>query len=77
MKTQQDLCSICNQILESDSNIRFVGIPNKMGKQIVSRYRSGLMLLLTEQEIEMLTIESVLRMKTRKDFESKLGKPIY
>jgi hypothetical protein len=77
MKTQQDLCSICNQILESDSNIRFVGIPNKMGKQIVSRYRSGLMLLLTEQEIEMLAIESVLRMKTRKDFESKLGKPIY
>jgi hypothetical protein len=48
-----------------------------MGKQIVSRYRSGLMLLLTEQEIEMLAIESVLRMKTRKDFESKLGKPIY
>jgi hypothetical protein len=77
MKTQEDLYSICNQILESDSYIRFVGIPNKMGKQIVSRYRIGLMLLLTEQEIEMLAIESVLRMRTRKDFESKLGKPIY
>jgi hypothetical protein len=25
----------------------------------------------------MYAIESVLRMKTRKDFESKLGKPIY
>jgi len=25
----------------------------------------------------MLAIESVLRMNTRKDFESKLGKPIY
>ena len=25
----------------------------------------------------MLAIQSVLRMNTRKDFESKLGKPIY
>jgi hypothetical protein len=72
-----DLHSLCNCILESDNAIRFVGIPNKMGKQIVSSYRAGLVSLLTPQEIEMFAIESVLRMNTRKDFESKLGKPIY
>ena len=72
-----DLHSLCNRILESDDAIRFVGIPNKMGKQIVSSYRAGLVPLLTPQEIEMFAIESVLRMNTRKDFESKLGKPIY
>jgi hypothetical protein len=77
MKTEEDLCRLCNQILESDSSVRFVGIPNKMGRQIVSSYRNGLTLLLTPQEIEMFAIESVLRMNTRKDFESKLGKPIY
>jgi hypothetical protein len=33
--------------------------------------------LLTTEETEKLAIESVLRMNTRKDFESKLGKPIY
>jgi len=54
-----------------------VGIPNKIGKQIVSGYRVGLVPLLIPQEIEMLAIQSVLRMNTRKDFESKLGKPIY
>jgi hypothetical protein len=48
-----------------------------MGRQIVSSYRNGLTPLLTPQEIEMFAIESVLRMNTRKDFESKLGKPIY
>ncbi|MCD6037774.1 MAG: hypothetical protein K0S67_1662 [Nitrososphaeraceae archaeon] len=48
-----------------------------MGRQIVSTFRNGLTLLLTQQEIEMFAIESVLRMNTRKDFESKLGKPIY
>jgi hypothetical protein len=77
MKTEEDLRRLCNQIQESDSSVRFVGIPNKMGRQIVSSNRHDLALLLTPQEIEMFAIESVLRMNTRKDFESKLGKPIY
>jgi hypothetical protein len=72
-----DLHSLCNRILESDSSIRFVGVPNKMGKQIVSSYRAGLVPLLTPWDIENLAMKSVLRMNTRKDFESKLGKPIY
>ena len=77
MKAEEDLGRLCNKILESDSSVRFVGIPNKMGRQIVSTYRNSLTLLLTPQEIEMFAIESVLRMNTRKDFELKLGRPIY
>ena len=73
----EDLQGLCNDILESDRSIRFVGISDKMGKQIASSYRAELVPLLTPIEIEMSAIESVLRMKTRKDFESKLGKPIY
>jgi hypothetical protein len=45
-----------------------------MGRQIISSYRSGLTPLLTRNEIEMLAIQSILRMNTRKDFESKLDK---
>ena len=74
---RQRLDSLCSRILESDKTIRFVGISNKMGNQIISRYRSGLTPLLTPQEIEMYALQSVLRMNTRKDYESKLGKPIY
>jgi hypothetical protein len=48
-----------------------------MGDQIISRNRSGLTPLLTPKETEKLAIDSVLRMNTRKDFESKLGKPLY
>src|SRR5215208_3282259 len=48
-----------------------------MGNQIISKYRSGLTPLLTPQEIEMYVIQTLLRMNTRKDYESKLGKPIY
>jgi hypothetical protein len=71
------LDSLCSRIIESDKAIRFVGISNKMGNQIISRYRAGLTPLLTPKEIEMYAIQSVFRMYTRKDFESKLGKPIY
>ncbi len=76
-ETERRLDSLCSRILESDKTIRFVGISNKMGNQIISRYRSGLVPLLTPKEIEMYAMQSVLRMNTRKDYESKLGKPIY
>ena len=76
-ETERRLDSLCSGILESDKTIRFVGISNKMGNQIISRYRSGLVPLLTPKEIEMYAMQSVLRMNTRKDYESKLGKPIY
>ena len=75
--TEKRLDSLCNRILESDKTIRFVGMSNKMGDQIISRNRSGLTSLLTPKETEKLAIDSVLRMNTRKDFESKLGKPLY
>jgi hypothetical protein len=72
-----DVHNLCKQIIELDSAIRFAGIPNKFGKQIVVEYRKGLTPLLTDTESELYAIESVMRMNTRKDFESKLGKPIY
>ena len=72
-----DVHSMCKQIIELDSAIRFVGIPNKFGKQIVVEYRKGLTPLLTDTESELYAIESVMRMNNRKDYESKLGKPIY
>jgi hypothetical protein len=76
-ETEQRLDSLCSKIIESDKTIRFVGISNKMGNQLISRYRKGLTPLLTPSEIEMYAMQSVLRMNTRKDFELKLGKPIY
>jgi hypothetical protein len=76
-KAEQRLDSLCSRIIESDNTIRFVGISTKTGTQIMSRYRKDLIPLLTPEETERLAIESVLRMNTRKDFESKLGKPIY
>jgi hypothetical protein len=75
-----NLSSICKDILQADNSIRFAGIANKFGSKAVSEYRKGLVPLLTESESELSTIESVIRMNTRrgeKAVELKLGRPLY
>jgi len=79
------LQDICNHILEIDDSIRFAGFANNMGTVIAAQYREAMMSLekekehslLTKDELELSAIESVLRMVTRKDMMTKLGKPIY
>jgi len=78
------LYDICMQILEIDKSIRFAGFANSMGTIIAAEHREALSVekkkeqsLLTKDELELSAIESVLRMVTRKDMISKLGKPIY
>jgi hypothetical protein len=79
------LYDICTQILEIDKSIRFAGFANDMGTIIAAEHREALISaekekeqsLLTKDELELSAVESVLRMVTRKDTMSKLGKPIY
>ena len=68
---------ICNEILELDRSIRLVGIANKMGKLVAAKFNRGVKALLTREEIEGNIIKAVLRMKTREDYEDKLGRTIY
>jgi hypothetical protein len=68
---------ICRQILLADRTIRFAGIADKMGKIVASELREGVKPLLTAEEVEGSAIKSVLRMKTREDYEEKLGRAIY
>jgi hypothetical protein len=68
---------ICNEVLELDISIRFAGIANNMGTLIAYKLRKGLVPLLDEGEIQNSIMKSVLRMKTREDYESKLGDVIY
>jgi hypothetical protein len=68
---------ICNQVLQLDKSIRFAGIANKLGTLIAYKLREGLVPLLNEEEIQNSIMKTVLRMKTREDYESKLGHVIY
>src|SRR5690242_11194465 len=71
------LTNICNEILSSDNAIRYAGIANKMGKLVVSEHRQDTSPLLSNEDIASSAIKSVLRMRTREDYELKLGRAIY
>ena len=68
---------ICNQVLQLDKSIRFAGIGNNMGTLIAYKLREGLVPLLNEEDLQNNIMKTVLRMKTREDYESKLGDVIY
>jgi hypothetical protein len=68
---------ICNQVLQLDKSIRFVDIGNNMGTLIAYKLRKGIVPMLNEEELQNSIMKTVLRMKTREDYESKLGDVIY
>lgn len=74
---ENKLQDLCRQIVQADEYIRFVGIADKYGKQVAVLYREGLVPYLNQTESEIYSIDTVMRMNSRKEMESKLGKVIY
>jgi hypothetical protein len=72
-----DLKQTCCNILSLDNSVRFAGIANNMGKVVAHQFQEGAASMLTFEELEGSVVKSVLRMRTREDYESKLGKAIY
>ncbi len=68
---------ICTRVLQLDSSIRFAGIANNMGTLIAYEWQKDVEPLLNEEELRDNIMKSVLRMKTREDYESRLGEVIY
>src|SRR5919199_2418624 len=68
---------VCQNIIDLDKTIRFAGITNMRRTIVSSKYRAGLVPLLTQQETIESVEHSVLRMSTRRLMEAKLGKTIY
>ena len=75
--TSPELDQLCKQIIRIDETIRFVGLADKYGKQVAINYREGLVPYLNQTESEIYSIDTVMRMNSRKEMESKLGKVIY
>jgi hypothetical protein len=75
--TSVDLDELCKLIMQSDQSIRFVGIADKYGKQVAVHFREGLVPYLDQTESDIYSIDTVMRMNSRKEMESKLGKVIY
>ena len=65
---------ICNEIINLNKSIRFVGVVNNLGTLLDTSYREELIPLMTEEETKNYAMQAVLRAATREDFVKKLGK---
>lgn len=66
---------ICDQILECDEYIRYVGIYDY--GELYEKMRAGLKSYLTREETEMSLSQAVYRWSTRKKTADKIGNPLF
>ena len=75
--TDEKLNGLCKEILQLHNSIRFIGIANNLGSLVATAYRNDLVPLMDKQETSQYAIQAVLRVATREDFESKIGRLEY
>ena len=66
---------ICDDILVSDSKIRYVGVYDY--GELYDKMRQGLKSHLTREETEMSLSHAIYRWSTRKKTSEKIGKPLF
>ena len=67
----------CTILLQNMPELRHVGLLDPMGNQVAGGFKHGIKLLMTLDERKKMNIEAVLRVKTRQDFDEKLGSVTY
>ncbi len=66
---------ICDEILECDKKIRYVGIYDY--GELYDKMRPGLKSNLSREETELSLSQAIYRWSTRKKTADKIGKPIF
>ncbi len=66
---------ICDEILECDKKIRYVGVYDY--GELYDKMRSGLKSHLSREETELSLSQAIYRWSTRKKTAEKIGKPIF
>ena len=66
---------ICDEILECDKKIRYVGVYDY--GELYDKMRPGLQSHLSREETELSLSQAIYRWSTRKKTAKKIGKPIF
>lgn len=69
--------NLCNEIVEIDSRIRFIGLADKHGIILTTAERKGIIPLLSDEETEQYAITASTRQYTRLRWQDILGKLNY
>lgn len=69
--------TFCEELLNLDMSLRWIGVSNKYGVLINVEQRQGLQPLMSEEESEEYAAAAVSRYRTRVKFQTKIGKLNY
>ena len=69
--------TFCEELLNLDMSLRWIGISNKYGVLINVEQRQGLQPLMSEEESEEYAAAAISRYRTRVKFQTKIGKLKY
>ncbi len=70
-----DYEKICDEVLNCDNQIRYVGIYDY--GELYDKMKSGISSYLTKEETEVSLSQAIYRWSTRKKTSEKIGKPIF
>jgi hypothetical protein len=70
-----DYEKICDEILNCDNQIRYVGIYDY--GELYDKMRTGISSYLSKEETEVSLSQAIYRWSTRKKTSTKIGKPIF
>jgi hypothetical protein len=70
--SEKSLHQKCKLILK-EPEIRFAGFLDMMGNLVVGSFSDGVKPLKNEEERKKMFVEAVLRIRTRQDFDERLG----
>ena len=72
-----DYSKLCNELLESNEKIRYVGIYNSYSGDVYEKMQNGTVRHFDKDQTKKSMTQAIMRWKTRKQFSSEIGDPEY
>ena len=72
-----DYGKLCSELLELDSNIRYVGIYNSFSGDVYEKMQGGISRHFDKDQTRKSMTQAIMRWKTRMHFADEIGAPEY
>jgi len=72
-----DYGKLCNELLDSNEKIRYVGVYNSYSGEVYERMQNGIVRHFDKDQTKKSMTQAIMRWKTRKQFSAEIGEPRY
>ena len=72
-----DYSKLCNELLESNEKIRYVGVYNSFSGDVYEKMQNGTVRHFDKDQTKKSMTQAIMRWKTRKQFSAEIGEPQY